>query len=109
MEMKTSSLIILAVLLSIIASVLLKISAVGQQHFSHISSYQECVAAGNPILESYPSQFKTPDGRTFVNPDEHVNTSAVPPAQSTGAVTGEGCVIGGCSGELCSEASAGPL
>ena len=31
-----------------------------------INSFQECVAAGNPILESYPAQCKTKDGRTFI-------------------------------------------
>ena len=31
-----------------------------------INSYEECVAAGYPIMESYPEQCKTPDGRTFV-------------------------------------------
>ncbi len=30
------------------------------------SSFDECVAAGYPILESYPRQCKTPDGKTFV-------------------------------------------
>ena len=31
-----------------------------------INSYEECVAAGYPIMESYPEQCKTPDSRTFV-------------------------------------------
>lgn len=30
-----------------------------------ITSYEECVLAGYPILESYPEQCKTPDGQTF--------------------------------------------
>lgn len=30
-----------------------------------ISSFKECVAAGYPILESYPPQCTTPDGKTF--------------------------------------------
>ncbi|MFH1398687.1 MAG: Kazal-type serine protease inhibitor family protein [Candidatus Woesearchaeota archaeon] len=30
-----------------------------------ISNYNECVAAGYPILESYPPQCRTPDGKTF--------------------------------------------
>jgi len=32
-----------------------------------VSSFDECVAAGNPILKSYPAQCVTPDGRTFVD------------------------------------------
>lgn len=30
-----------------------------------ISSFEECAEAGYPILESYPEQCVTPDGRTF--------------------------------------------
>jgi hypothetical protein len=77
MEIKTSYLIFLAVLLTIVAGILLKISSIGEQHYlSQISSYADCVAAGNPILESYPSQCKTPDGRTFTNPDEQAQQPA---------------------------------
>ena len=31
-----------------------------------ISSFDECVAAGYPVMESYPRQCKTSDGTTFV-------------------------------------------
>lgn len=31
-----------------------------------ISSYDDCVAAGNPVMESYPAQCNTPDGKHFV-------------------------------------------
>ena len=31
-----------------------------------INSFEECAKAGYPILESYPRQCKTPDGKTFV-------------------------------------------
>lgn len=48
-----------------------------------ITSYAECVAAGYPILESYPEQCLTPSGRTFVNPD------AVPVASSTLPTAGD--------------------
>lgn len=30
-----------------------------------IRSFEECAAAGNPVMESYPRQCRTPDGRTF--------------------------------------------
>lgn len=32
-----------------------------------ISNFAECAAAGNPIMESYPEQCTTKDGRHFVN------------------------------------------
>lgn len=31
-----------------------------------ITNFEECVNAGYPIMESYPEQCKTPDGRSFV-------------------------------------------
>ncbi|MDO8509136.1 MAG: hypothetical protein Q7S27_05635 [Nanoarchaeota archaeon] len=31
-----------------------------------INSFEECVFAGYPVLETYPEQCKTPDGKTFV-------------------------------------------
>lgn len=34
---------------------------------SSISNFDECVAAGNPVMESYPEQCMTRDGRNFVN------------------------------------------
>lgn len=30
-----------------------------------IASFDECVAAGYPVIETYPEQCKTPDGKTF--------------------------------------------
>ncbi len=32
---------------------------------TEITSFEECVAAGNPVMESYPRQCKTADGTTF--------------------------------------------
>ncbi|VVC03196.1 Uncharacterised protein [Candidatus Bilamarchaeum dharawalense] len=34
--------------------------------YSNITNFDECAAAGYPILESYPPQCRTPDNRTFV-------------------------------------------
>jgi hypothetical protein len=33
--------------------------------FSDIGTFEECIEAGYPILESYPPQCHTPDGKTF--------------------------------------------
>lgn len=33
-----------------------------------VSNYEDCVAAGNPVQESYPSVCVTDDGKRFVNP-----------------------------------------
>lgn len=32
-----------------------------------VTSYDECVAAGNPIQESSPEKCSTPSGKTFTN------------------------------------------
>lgn len=37
-----------------------------QQQIVVVSSFEDCVKAGLPIMESYPRQCKTPDGNTFV-------------------------------------------
>ncbi len=37
-----------------------------------INSYQDCVDAGYPIMESYPERCSTPDGKSFTNPDAKV-------------------------------------
>jgi len=31
-----------------------------------VTSFEECVAAGNPVMESYPRQCRTADGKNFV-------------------------------------------
>ncbi len=38
--------------------------------YNLISTFEECRRAGYPILESYPPQCKTPDGKTFINSSE---------------------------------------
>ncbi|MBA7621029.1 hypothetical protein ES703_28386 [subsurface metagenome] len=37
----------------------------GETPTPDINSFEECVSAGYPVLESYPRQCKTPDGKTF--------------------------------------------
>ncbi|MEW6723053.1 MAG: hypothetical protein AB1324_07355, partial [Candidatus Micrarchaeota archaeon] len=32
-----------------------------------INSFDDCVDAGYPVMESYPRQCRTPDGRTFIS------------------------------------------
>lgn len=58
------------------------------------TNFEECVAAGNPIMESYPRRCRAGD----LEFTESVPTSVVPR-----------CVIAGCSGEICAEESEAPL
>ncbi|HSE56469.1 MAG TPA: Gmad2 immunoglobulin-like domain-containing protein [Candidatus Paceibacterota bacterium] len=47
--------------------------------YGYITTFQQCATAGFPIMESYPEQCRTPDGRVFTN------TAAVPePGTTTG-------------------------
>ena len=45
-----------------------------------VTSFDECAAAGYPIMESYPEQCRTPDDRTFVRvvPPGNVNSTTIP-------------------------------
>ena len=47
---------------------------------STIESFEDCVAAGNPIMESYPRQCRTSDGKHFV---EEIDTPIKPEDQCT--------------------------
>jgi hypothetical protein len=44
--------------------------------YSAISTYDECRNAGFEIMESYPEQCRTPDGRTFANQSSSTTTDA---------------------------------
>lgn len=41
-----------------------------QSDANEINSFEACAAAGYPIMESYPRQCRTPDGRTFVSNED---------------------------------------
>lgn len=58
-----------------------------------ITNFEECAAAGNPIMESYPPQCRTKDGRLFVQD--------IPPQTGNEGITFNGCAVAGCSGQLC--------
>lgn len=44
------------------------------------NSFEECVAAGNPVMESYPERCRTPDGKTFENERQRSGESSAAPA-----------------------------
>ena len=64
-----------------------------------ITSFDECVRAGYPVLESYPLQCSTPDGRTFVEGtvspllEENDNIRVISPAPNE--VVGNPIIIKG--------------
>jgi hypothetical protein len=53
-------------LLLVFVIVALFITARNQEIANNVNSFDECVAAGNPIMESYPRKCSTRDGKLFV-------------------------------------------
>ena len=37
---------------------------------ANVTNFNECVAAGNPVQESYPEVCRSKDGRSFTNPEQ---------------------------------------
>jgi eight-cysteine-cluster-containing protein len=65
-----------------------------------ITSFEECVAAGNPVMESYPRQCRAEDGQLFVeNLEDPIGV--LPSLRTPGAY--DECVITGCSGQICAD------
>ena len=51
-----------------------------QQKIKQINDFESCAAAGNSILETYPEQCKTPDGRSFTRQlSEEEKKNLLPP------------------------------
>ena len=73
MKNKTQIYLILATFFIILASVLMGYYFYAQQKIKEINNFSQCQAAGYPIMEIYPEQCATPDGRSF--------TREVPPAE----------------------------
>lgn len=85
-----------------------------QQEVKSIVSFMDCVKAGYPVMESYPAQCKTPDGRLFRedigNELEYINEIIVEsprpnsyissPLLVTGRAKGNWYFEGSFSGEL---------
>ncbi len=87
-----------------------------------ITNFATCASSGRPVMESYPRQCRTDDGRLFVEEVPPVvipetstpfeqNTEAVPKGPEVisyppqhGTINTNGCAIAGCSAQLCVEA-----
>lgn len=95
-KLNTTTLIGLALVLLIVGGLLYALAKnIEEQKVLSISSFEECAAAGYPIMESFPEQCRTPDGRTFVNEQQQ-------PTSNDGlGLQANGCAVAGCSGQLC--------
>lgn len=94
-NLNTKTLVIIAIILVLLAGLIISMSQSPSQ--AVISSFQECADAGYPIMESYPEQCRTPDGRTFVNEAQTIPDDG----GASGTFPSGGCAVAGCSGQLC--------
>lgn len=56
------------VLVLILFAIIVVLAVVGYRNAQEnvqVASFSECIAAGNPVMESYPRQCRTPEGVTF--------------------------------------------
>jgi len=87
----------LGVVLIIVAGLMYAFSTLqNSDKMVSVTNFDECVAAGNPVMESYPRQCRSADGQLFVED--------VPPVQDPNQGLGlqaNGCAVAGCSGTLC--------
>ncbi|HWO07798.1 MAG TPA: hypothetical protein VNM40_04455 [Candidatus Paceibacterota bacterium] len=96
-SLKIFGLLALAAALGIIAMILIEVAPrVTSTPFVApvVTNFEECAAAGNPVMESYPRQCRTADGRLFVE-----EISDFPSSESP--ISSNGCAVAGCSGQLC--------
>ncbi len=67
---------------------------------SRVTNFDSCVAAGYRVLETYPEQCVTQDGRTFIRVIGNANINSSPVSNTNGQV--EGCVDR-CGDRICQE------
>src|SRR3989344_4870599 len=88
---KTTTLIGVVAVLAVIAAGLFLLFPMAQQQEPTVNNFDECAAAGYPVMEKYPEECTTPDGRTFVKDV----------LSSGNDIVANGCVVAGCSSQLC--------
>jgi len=111
----------LLILASLAIAIGLAANQARQQDAEGITTFEGCAKAGYPILESYPRQCSTPDGRSFteiIPPTEPVNQTGPNPAPGEGfcgrstkgaCSTDADCGTGGCSGQVCQSRDEEPI
>lgn len=56
-----------------------------------VTNFEECAEAGYPVMESYPRQCRTPDGKNFTE-----DTGAENCVSAADCKSGQACVEGSC-------------
>lgn len=91
---KIIGLLLLAGVLAVIALVIINMAPRASLPSPVVTNFEECVAAGNAVMESYPRQCRSKDGRLFI---EEIHDT---PTSNDGIVA-NGCAVAGCSQQLC--------
>ena len=67
------------------------------QDATGINSFEDCVNAGNPVMEIYPRQCRTADGRTFTEEDICVTSTGVSMSlfEAKGVAQASDCMLNG--------------
>lgn len=102
---KIMGLLSLAAALGIIALIIVQVAPtmVVPPFQPVVMNFDECVAAGNAVMESYPRQCRSADGQLFVEDVPPMKDPYVDPYQTGGGLglQANGCAVAGCSGQLC--------
>ena len=67
-----------------------------------VTDFESCKKAGYAVMESYPSQCKTPEGKVFVQvlptppPQDYYGSSTL-----ASCAESNDCTVGGCNSEIC--------
>lgn len=72
-----------------------------EKPLSYAKNFEECVAEGNPVMESYPRQCKSKDGTLFVEELPDDASPLLPNENPSKPAESKKCAIGGCSSQLC--------
>lgn len=71
-----------------------------KEDYSDVQSFEDCVAAGLPVMESYPRQCKVPNGPSFTEVlSEEEQRKLVPPDRQSSEL--ESCGDGICQSIVC--------
>lgn len=93
----------LAMILVILLSIAGALSQIATPHRVLVTNFDDCVNAGNPVMQSYPRTCRSTDGTLF---SEQVMQSSQT-ASAVSSTTGQ-CVPAGCSGHVCAEENEAP-
>ncbi len=95
--MNKSTIVFLVAIVALIGvSLLFFKNSLPVEEIKSVTSFDECVAEGNLIMESYPRQCRSQNGELFV---ENIESPAPEPTPTTAGK----CFVGGCSGQICSD------